>query len=244
MKSKTILAVAVAGTFAWSTGVLAGGLHHSSAEVLTPSSVSESAPWLAGQPHSAGWSSPESTIVSSAADERFGSFSLGAGASSDRGGSGSVGYDTSSSLGGDSTVAIVEYWLIGTEPAYTGASGSVSGFGSGGFTEQYSSVSGPESFGYSERSIGSMDAMSDGSMLISEVYVVLAPLTAFDGSDYWTMEVTPTEESLDQLASITDFYVLTPIYEEIADTSFFGSGAADQLSLETSSDLSVGELAT
>jgi hypothetical protein len=53
MKAKAILAAAIAGSFVASVA-MAGGMHRS-AEVQTPASVSESAPWLTGQPHLAGW---------------------------------------------------------------------------------------------------------------------------------------------------------------------------------------------
>src|SRR5829696_880352 len=61
MKSRSLLALAVAGAFA--CGGAFAGPHHNSTEVLTPSSVNESAPWLANQPHSAGWTTHGSHVA-------------------------------------------------------------------------------------------------------------------------------------------------------------------------------------
>lgn len=100
MRSKQLIAMAIAGTFALSTGALAGGNFHQQrgAEVESPATVSESG------------SSLESI-----------------GASSNTSGSGSVGYDASSGttteywhMGGDSSVG---------SSSDMGASGSIE-FGS------------------------------------------------------------------------------------------------------------------
>lgn len=101
MKSKKLIAMAIAASFAVSAGALAGGKfnHQKGAEVRTPAVVSESG---------------------SSVD------SIGVGASSSASGSGSVGFDASTRstteywhMGGDSTV--------GATPDM-GASGSI-GFG-------------------------------------------------------------------------------------------------------------------
>lgn len=98
MKSKRLIAMAIAASFAVSAGALAGGKFHQQkgAEVRTPAAVSESG---------------------SSVD------SIGVGASSSASGSGSVGFDASSGstteywhLGGDSAV--------GASPDM-GASGSI-----------------------------------------------------------------------------------------------------------------------
>src|SRR5688572_22910801 len=110
MKSGTLLALAVAAAF--STSAVAGGLHHST-EVQTPSSVSESAPWLTGQPHLAGWTAGTSGFGSVGSEplvlvETTEYWLIGSdsepsaiGASSATSGSGAVGFD-SSTTGGDS----------------------------------------------------------------------------------------------------------------------------------------------
>src|SRR5688572_9306242 len=112
MKSRTLLSMAVAGAFVCSSA-FAGGAHHSSHEVLTPMSVNESAPWLAAEPHTAGWSAPEATLTASMDQEQFGD-SSSIGANSSASGAGSVGYDSTSSMESDPTIAsgeTVKYWL-------------------------------------------------------------------------------------------------------------------------------------
>ena len=130
-KSKTLMTLAVAGALAWSTGALANGMHQST-EVQTPASVSESAPWLTGQPHLAGWSS--NGTMSRSSPERFSDASSSTGASSDMSGSGSGAYDSAMSSGnGDATVARVEfvdYWLLGDGSADMSAESIVSDAGS------------------------------------------------------------------------------------------------------------------
>jgi len=169
MKSRTLMAFAVASSFACA-GAMAGGYHHGmqsgamnsgsgmSAEVQTPSNVSESAPWLAAQPsHLSGWHE-ESPMTTAGFHE--GQFSdgpatdMGTGASSTEGGMGGGGYDSSMSSpqsmndesvpfngavsdartidGGDS-VGYVEYWLLGEPSEATGMSSSSGGSGSVGF---------------------------------------------------------------------------------------------------------------
>jgi hypothetical protein len=137
-KSKTLMTLAVAGALAWSTGALANGMHQST-EVQTPASVSESAPWLTGQPHLAGWSS--NGTMSRSSPERFSDASSSTGASSDMSGSGSGAYDSSSG-NGDATVArveVVEYWLLGDGSADMGAESIVSDAGSIGYDSTNSS---------------------------------------------------------------------------------------------------------
>jgi len=107
MKSKTLVALAVAGSFACASA-FAGGYHRGmnsgsgmTGEVQTPASVSESAPWLAAQhDHLSGWHS-DSTMRT--AGFREGQFSdgpapdIGTGASSSMGGTGSGAFDSSMS---------------------------------------------------------------------------------------------------------------------------------------------------
>jgi hypothetical protein len=158
MKSRTLMALAVAGTFACG-GALAGGFHHggvqssmqgSPYEVQTPMSVDESAPWLANLPHTAGWSSDNASA--SVIGMQEGLHSDGpVGTSSSLGGTGSGGYDSTSSLSGEPVALITtEYWLVGADDnestAGTGASSSSGGSGSGGFDSSMSgdaSIYGP-----------------------------------------------------------------------------------------------------
>ncbi|HZN26135.1 MAG TPA: hypothetical protein VFB75_18060 [Burkholderiales bacterium] len=109
MKVKSIIGVAVAGAFAWSAGAHAGwfgdkfgkffhGDKHAASgsmwngyEVRTPSSVNESAPWLANEPHMAAASAYHSA---SANQYSFESGSYGTGASSSASGFGTGGFDS------------------------------------------------------------------------------------------------------------------------------------------------------
>lgn len=88
MKPKSLIAIAIAGSLAWSAGALAGGKfqHQRGAAVQSPPSVSQSGSSLE---------------------------SIGIGASSSMGGSGSVGYDASSGatteywhMGGDASAGV------------------------------------------------------------------------------------------------------------------------------------------
>lgn len=232
MKSKTLIALAVAGTFACG-GAFAGGFHHgaqqqhgmqaSSAEVITPSSVNESAPWLANYPHSSGWTGNASrNAVVGMDDSLHGDY---IGASSSIGASGSGGYDSmsSSTLGYDSSIygfdtslgdtAYVEYWLLGDESYGTGTSSSVSGTGSVGF----------DSMSYSD---DSMTYSGD-----TEQYLVWGPLSQADSDDLILVETDPAfAADLTQAALDEGFTVLTPIYDEVADASLFSSDSSYELS--------------
>ena len=236
MKSRTLLAMGVAGAFACSTGgAFAGGGMHHSAEVQTPASVSESAPWLTG----------ESLASSSSMERAHFSSSESPGASGYTGASGSAGYDSTASRGG--RLSDVDYWLLGADTYATGSSGSMAAAGSVPFDSlrsgggSYDSSGMTSSLGASgstgfDSALSSADAARNYA--VTEVYLVPAPLAAFDGDNYWTMEVTPTEESIDRLASVTDFYIVTPIYEAMVDTSLLDSAPNGQLSLDMSNELS------
>jgi hypothetical protein len=185
MKSRTLIALAVAGTFSCG-GAIAGGFHHGAAdtgmnaasthEVQTPMSVDESAPWLANQQHSAGWSS--NARPSDAIGMQQGLHSDGpVGASPATGASGSGGYESSSSLSGEPVaLTITEYWLIGADDnestAGTGASSSFGGAGSGGFDSSAafdSSMSGDASI-YGPSFDTSMNSGVDYWLLGDEFY--------------------------------------------------------------------------
>jgi hypothetical protein len=231
MKSKTLVALAVAGTFACG-GAFAGGMHHmkhSSAEAITPSSVSESAPWLANQPHSAGWTGNASSSTVVGMDHSLGSDSH-VGASSSIGGHGSGGFDSmsSGSLGYDSSIhafdtslgdsVYVEYWLLGDEVYGTGTSSSASGSGYGGF----------DSMSYSDQGFDSSLALEDS--MIAEQYLVWGPLTQADADDLILVEADPSfVADLTQAALDEGLTVLTTIYDEMADASAFGD-SSEQLS--------------
>jgi hypothetical protein len=108
MRPKTLIAMAVAATFAISTGALAGGKQHRSVEVQTPASVSE-----------AGTSMSES---------------MGVGATSAMGATGTIGHDSALISGetADYWRMDAEPSDVGSTSA-AGASGSVgfdSSFGS------------------------------------------------------------------------------------------------------------------
>lgn len=132
-KSRSIIALAIAGTFACA-GAFAGGVHHST-EVQTPSSVSESAPWLTGQSHLAGWTMQSLDPTAGFQQGQFSDGPYRTGMSSSMSGTGSGGYDSSGydssrrdAATRDGQVAIVEYWLIGEPSAFQGT-GTSSGMG-------------------------------------------------------------------------------------------------------------------
>src|SRR3954468_14621292 len=139
MKSRTLMALTVAGTFACG-GAIAGpfhfGMHNgnsgmqngaqaSSYEAITPSSVNESAPWLANQPHSAGWmgnGGAPNNVVGLLSDD------AAVGASASTGGSGYGGFDSlgmGDTQGYDASIygldyslndtGGVDYWLLGDD---------------------------------------------------------------------------------------------------------------------------------
>jgi hypothetical protein len=191
MKSKALMTLAVAGTFACG-GVFAGPFHHgvhhsslqgSSVEVIGPSSVDESAPSLANQPHSAGWTD-QSASSSTVIGMQEGLFSDGpVGASSSLGASGEGGYDSlgMSDRGYDgsfygldyslSDASGVDYWLWGDESSEsgTGASSSAGASGSGGFDSSFTSYQGLDSSGLSDDNAGTID-----------YYVIAWPLSSYD----------------------------------------------------------------
>jgi hypothetical protein len=237
MKSRTLMALAVAGIFACG-GAFAGGMHHgaqhgmqsSTAEAITPSSVNESAPWLANAPHSAGWTGNASTSTVVGMDDSFRSDSY-VGASSSSGGSGYGGFDSmsSSSLGYDSSIygldtslgdtAYVEYWLLGDESYGTGTSSSASGSGYGGF----------DSMSFSDQGFDSSLAVDDSSG--TEQYLVWGPLTQADADDLILVEADSSiAADLTQAALDEGFTVLTPIYDEMADASAFSSDSSFEIS--------------
>ena len=226
MKSRTLLAMGVASAFAC-TGAFAGSGMHRSVEVQTPASVSESAPWLTGQSLASG------TVHGAMDRAQFGD-------------SGSVGYDSTAAMSGRQSD--VDYWLLGADGYGTGSSDSMAQSGSVAFDSLASGGYSSDSIGMTSSlggygSTGFDSTLSGGAAheayATTEVFLVPAPLAAFDGDGYWIMEVTPTEESIDRLASVTDFYIITPIYEALVDTSMGDSDTMrnGQLSLETSSVL-------
>ena len=221
MKSRTFMALAVAGTFACGSAFAGGFKHHSSShfdaahEVQTPTSVNESAPWLANEMHGAGWSIHDSGSTVIGMQE--GLHSDGPiGTSSSISGFGTGGFDSMSSSRFDSSVSGldsslggssgVEYWLWGSDSV--GTSSSVGGSGSGGF-DSTSSLGADDSFG-----------MTD------EYYLVSGPLAEFSGDEYILYESGTSSDDIAYLATLSeDFWVLSPIYEDMADASALDSGS-------------------
>ena len=234
MKSRTLMALAVAGTFA-AGGAFAGGTYHGakhgsmhgSVEVVSPSSVSESAPWLANEAHSAGWSNQGSS------DTIVGMHELSdahVGASSAIGGSGQGGFDSMSTSGFDSLSYDyslsgpigVEYWLWGSdsEPYGTGASSSIGGSGSGGF----------DSSSFSDSSF-EMGGLAPDDSFGGEQYLVWGPLSEADAGDLLLVEADSDSYSPVTLSALSEGYtLLTPIYDEMADASSFSEYQVSQYS--------------
>lgn len=228
MKSKTLMALAVAGTFACG-GAFAGPFHHSSVqgssvEVIGPSSVDESAPSLANQLHSAGWSSPTSTSTVIGMQEGLHSDGP-VGASSSVSASGYGGFDSlgMSDRGYDASIygldyslsdaSGVDYWLWGDESSYgTGMSSSASASGSGGFDSSFMNYQGLDSSSLSDESFGTID-----------YYIITSPLS----QSRTLYEASP--EELAYLLSSEGMWLVTPI-EDLADASSFSDDAGYQLS--------------
>jgi hypothetical protein len=235
MKSKSLaIAIAVAGTFAYSAGALAHGFQRS-AEIQTPASVSESAPWLTGQPHLAGWSGSGSKPMSGIANDRVSdaSMSTATGASSSMSSSGSGSYDSTLSSASDSPmmgrVKHVEYWLLGDESA-SRSGGSIMRMSDSGTTDyavssdpspaagMSSSASGSGSVAFDSRSPSSPEQYTFDSVretaprFITEHYLVLGGLETFDPGNALVFETGSRPERFALLDHLSrDFYVLTPI---------------------------------
>ena len=223
MKSRSFVPLAIAVAFAASSGAMAGGASHR-VEVSTPSSVSESAPWLAGKPHLAGWSASGSTMaLSMSRDLSTPQNGFAMGASAGMSGSGSGGFDSFDVAEGK------EYWLVGDESSGTdsavGRSSSLGGSGSVGFDSSMSSstshnaASNPAPAGeivvYTPDAEMILSSLGEESPLLSEHYLVMQPLSSFDGSSFVVLAIGPTSEDLALLDSLRqDFFVLTPVYDE------------------------------
>ena len=244
MKSKTLSAIAVAGALC-STGAYAGSGWNGH-EVQTPSSVSESAPWLAHESHMPLSASSVTFARTPSEQSGFGSYAA-TGASSSVVGSGSIGSDSSMSAPlGDSksmrsdssmTSAHTEYWLLGADRSEVGASSGVSGSGSVGFDSARtdtdlqldSSMSAGELATYSFEPAGSAFEMvlftpsaeqvvadiGDATPLLSRHYLIPAPGSAYDPSEFAVLAIGPASEDLALLDSLKEhFIILTPAYGE------------------------------
>lgn len=252
MKSTTLMALAVAGTFACGGAIAeplhfggssASNTHGSSYEAVTPSSVDESAPWLANQAHSAGWTSGSSMDDNVVGLQQgvYGDESIGA--SSSMGGSGSGGFD-SLSMGGtqgyDASIygldyslndsGGVDYWLLGDESSSaTGASSSAGGSGSGGYDSMSSSFEQSSSFDQGQ----SFDQSSLGSdeLGASDYYMISGPLSQFNPSTAPVYEATA--DDIELLSSPPEgVWVISPIYDSIVDpvAALEGTDTSQQLS--------------
>jgi hypothetical protein len=201
-------------------------------------SVSESAPWLANQPHSAGWSTHGSHMAMGVQEGQFTDGPVGT--SSAMSGAGSVGFSsdghdsTALSDSAHDTMVTTEYWLLGTdaEPLGTGASSSTSGFGGGGFDsmndpadttyEPRSAVQTDEalSLAFSDEPLLVVhtssadqiaDSFGDATPLISEHYL----MSSLNDDFMILVEAGGSPEDVAMLDSLkSDFFVLTPSYED------------------------------
>ena len=238
MKTNTLMALAVAGTFACG-GAFAGGMHKgahhgmqgSSIEVATPSSVNESAPWLANHAHSAGWSNGFSSTVIGMQDGLHSDGPVGTSASI--GGSGSGGFDSMSTSAFDSSFTGydyslsgtngAEYWLWGAESNEshgTGMSSGIGGSGAGGF-DSMSSLS----------DFDTLTGLAADESLGNEQYLLWGPLSEADAGDLFLVEADSESYSPLTLSALSEGYtLLTPIYDEMADASSFGIDSEYQVS--------------
>jgi hypothetical protein len=181
-----VVAMAIAGAFGAPPDT-SGPRNWNAHEVQTPASVSESAPWRSGEPHLA--AVDDLPLV---------------------------------------TAESVEYWLIGSDsdPAYTrahtGSTRGVGGTGSVGFDSRtqlrqpasYSleSLSGSrEVVVYTPSAEMIAEHLGGESSLVSEHYLVPAPLSSYDGSSFFVLAIGPAREDLALLEALKqDFYVITP----------------------------------
>jgi hypothetical protein len=225
MKSRTLMALAVAGTFVCGSAFAGGMKHGSSLEVATPSSVNESAPWLANQSHSTGWTSRSTNTVIGMQDSEHGFAPIGA--SAGIGGSGFGGFDSTTLSASDSSFSGfdyslsgpsgVEYWLWGDEIYGTGASSSSGGSGSGGFDSMSS---------FSDGSFDMLSGIPSDESFGAEQYLVWGPLSAIDSDDLALVEADADSYSPLTLSALSEGYtLLTPIYDELADASSFGDSS-------------------
>jgi hypothetical protein len=208
------MALAVASTFACAGAFAGGGTHHgsnmSSTEVQTPASVDESAPWLTGKPHLAGWTARDTNTTIGFQEGQFSDGPVGTSSAVSAMGSG--GYDSTGGTGGyglsrsdaqtiDSgdSVTIVEYWLLDADPTATGMSSSAGAAGSVGFDSSMSD----ETNDFMSMPVDSM-SLNDSDTL---------DLTALGDSSFDEYAYGSTESSLEPLA-----VVYTASAEQIAET--------------------------
>ena len=216
MKPRTLLAIAVAGTFAWSAGANAAESWNGY-EVLTPSSVDESAPWRANEPHMPGTPPmvivavvEELTIIEPVAVEEIAVIAPAA----------EVAMIEPADV---DVLAVVE--PVGLEVAVvepdlaTGASSDTSGFGSVAFD---SSPSASDALASTEPQIVVLTpaaeqivaTIGEATPLLSEHYLVPAPLSAHAGAAPIAIMIGPAPEDIALLDSLKrDFYVMTAPYD-------------------------------
>jgi hypothetical protein len=114
MKLKHMVGIALAGAFVWSAAASATPAWKGAwngYEVRTPSSVNESAPWLANEPHMAVYGNDRFTSHRARHSSRSVDHTpmSGTGTSASVAGSGSVGFDSNQA----SSTSTTEYWLLG-----------------------------------------------------------------------------------------------------------------------------------
>lgn len=233
MRSKALMALAVAGTLTCA-GAFAGGGYvgsHNSVDVQTPLSVNESAPWLT---HSA--TLPRGSSFDTIGFQE-GQFSDGpVGTSSSLSGTGSGGFDSSAAIGpshepisdmhmldSGESVANVEYWLLGDESSGTGRSSGSGGSGSSGFDSV--STASPDITSMHDAGLGDhsyttswddplsfvstltadelMGAVGAETPLLSEHYLVYGPLAQFDGQSVIVLELGPVAEDIALLDALS-----------------------------------------
>lgn len=240
MKSKTLVATAVAGAFACATGAFAGNSWNGY-EVRTPSSVDESAPWLANESHMPA-SRSTMTFATMDGDRTVIDAPLVS--------------STSATVGEATNTAYTEYWLLGSESADIGASSGLAGTGSvgfdssmssshGAFDSEYGLTTSPRGSGSAELESAAMNGnqlmsysfepaasafemvlftpsavevieeVGDATPLLSEHYLIAAPESAYDPSELVVLMIGPASDDIALLDALKEhFIVLTPAYGE------------------------------
>jgi hypothetical protein len=97
----------------------------------------------------------------------------------------------------------------------TGASSDASGYGTVAFDSSMSESQGAEVVVYTPAAAQIVEAFGEATPLLSEHYLVPAPLSAHAGAEPFVLAIGPTSEDIALLDSLKqDFYVFTPAYDD------------------------------
>jgi hypothetical protein len=237
MKPRTLIAIAVAGACACSSGAYAASAWNGH-EVLTPSSINESAPWLANEdmpgsrtPLIAAMAIEEVAIADPMVVEEVAIAEpvvmeevaitepvvveeVAIITPSD---GGEVALIVPADVEEVAVIApadAVELAFVEPDPA-TGASQDASGSGTVAFDSSMSESPDAEVVVYTPAAAKIMETFGEATPLLSEHYLVPAPLSALAGAEPIVLAIGPAPEDIALLDSLKqDFYVFTPAYDD------------------------------